>query len=469
MKSPVSELEISSWIAQGMGQGLHWFSEDVPPARLAPVLAGMANAQGGTVLLGLAPRTPEIMGLRDLPAALDRVFQAALLADPALILPIPTQVIVQGCAVLVISVPPGLPHVYSVDGRFWGREGTQTNPLSARRLRALLMERGAVQLESRLVPGVTLEDLDLQQIDSYCASLDLPPGFDWREVLLRRGCLQKSDGEYYPTHAALLLFGRAPQQWLPSASILAARFTGPAFTDNFIRQELAGTLPNQLRQAEAFLRANLRSVVRMSGLNRQETLEYPFEAVRELLVNAVAHRDYNLQGDTIHIHVFTDHLEIHSPGTLPGPVTLNNLLEARFARNAVITQILSDLGFVERLGYGVDRVVSSMRQAGLRPPRFEEIAGTFRVTLYNDIHQPETQQVDLPDLSIYAHLNLNQRQVQALEYVAHHRRINSREYQERCPEVHAESLRRDLADLVSKGVFIKIGDKRATYYILKKR
>jgi ATP-dependent DNA helicase RecG len=80
------------------------------------------------------------------------------------------------------------------------------------------------------------------------------------------------------------------------ATILAARFSGVTFNDRFVRQEIGGTLPEQLRQAEAFVRANLQSVVRLVGLTHQETLEYPFEAVRELLVNAVAHRDYNLQG-----------------------------------------------------------------------------------------------------------------------------------------------------------------------------
>ena len=121
----------------------------------------------------------------------------------------------------------------------------------------------------------------------------------------------------------------------------------------------------------------------MVGLTHQEAPEYPLEAVRELLVNAVAHRDYNLQGDNIHLFIFADRLEVQSPGGLPGPVTLHNLLDARFARNAVITQVLSDLGFVERLGYGLDRVIESLKKCQAARPRFEEIAGSFRVTLQN--------------------------------------------------------------------------------------
>ena len=94
-----------------------------------------------------------------------------------------------------------------------------------------------------------------------------------------------------PNYAGLLLFGRHPQRWLPNATILAARFSGAAFADHYLKQDIAGTLVDQLHQVEAFFYQNLPSVVRLMGLAHAEALEYPPEAVRELLVNAVAHRD----------------------------------------------------------------------------------------------------------------------------------------------------------------------------------
>lgn len=456
-----------------MGPGLHWFPEETPVTRLAAVLVGMANTSGGMVLLGVSPRSGQLVGVKDIPEAIDRVFQAALLVEPPLVLPLPQVREVEGVSLLQITVPPGLPHVFSLDGRYLGRDGTQTNPLPARRLRQLLLERGVVQFESRCPPGAGLKDLDEEQVEAYIQALNRRLGLpmaEWAageeahtELLLQRGCLKREDGVLRPTYAALLLFGRRPQQWLPNATILAARFSGTAFSDRYLKQDIHGTLPHQLRQAEIFLRENLRQVVRMTGLTHEETSEYPFEAVRELLVNAVAHRDYNLQGDNIHLNIFSDRIEVQSPGNLPGPVNLENLLEARFSRNPVIVQILSDLGFVERLGYGLDRVVYAMRQSGLRQPLFEEVGGTFRVTLYGEA-QPSAQ---LPDLSVYQAKGLNPRQEQALAYLARRRRITNREYAELCPDVHAETLRRDMADLVAKGILIKVGDKRATYYILK--
>lgn len=468
--------DLQAYLEAGIGPQVHWFPEDVPVERLAGALVGMANGRGGVVLVGISPRAGHIQGLSNPQAMLDHVFQAALLAEPPLVLPLPQVRHTPSGAVVLVQVPMGLPYVYSLEGRYLGREGAQTNPLPARRLRQLLIERGVVQFEAQTVPGATLDDLDMEKAAAYVASLGvagehgLPPGESVEQVLLRRGCLNQETGpggerSLRPNYAGLLLFGRHPQRWLPNATILAARFSGAAFADHFLKQDIGGTLVDQLHQVEAFFYQNLPSAVRMVGLAHEETLEYPPEAVRELLVNAVAHRDYNLQGDNIHLNIFADRLEVQSPGGLPGPVNLDNLLEARFSRNAVIVQVLADLGFVERLGYGLDRVVRAVRQAGLRQPKFEEIGGAFRVTLFGESLIPHNAQLHL--VAAYQHLNLNPRQEQALAYLIHNQRITSRDYQELCPEVHPETLRRDLVDLVERDVLIKVGDKRATYYILK--
>jgi ATP-dependent DNA helicase RecG len=457
--------DVKTLIAHGLGEQLHWFPEDMPAEKLASVLVGMANTSGGIILVGISPRAGQLQGVHNPEKVCDCIFQAALLIDPPLVLPLPTVEYVGGLQVVRLVVPQGLPNVYSLDGRYFGREGAQTNPLPARRLRQLLVERGVVQFETLTPPSASLDDLDAQKVDAYLSVLNMAGGQSPWEILHRRGCLTRVTDVYAPTYAALLLFGRYPQQWLPNATILAARFNGITFADRFMKKEITGTLPEQLQQAEAFMRGNMRSVVRLIGLQHEETDEYPPEAVRELLVNAVAHRDYNLQGDNIHLFIFADRIEVHSPGGLPGPVTLENLLEARFSRNGILVQVLSDLGYIERLGYGLDRVVTSMRRQGLRPPRFEEVAGSFRVTLFGD-SPPAQSTVDL-DLSAYQHLDLNPRQQLALGYLGRHRRITSRDYQELCPDVHPETLRRDLVDLVDHDILIKVGDKRATYYILK--
>ncbi len=468
MESP--EFDIFPLIAQGMGPDLHWCSEQVEMGELAATLVALANSAGGTLFVGINPDSGKIQGVEDVRSAIDRVFRACLLAEPTLVIPVPSVKRVRQVEVLQISVPQGLPHVFSLEGRYYWREGRQTTPIPPRQLRQLLVKKGMVLFESRIPPGVNYRDLDQQQLEAYVqayyAAARVPEGESRpgvNEILLQRGCLQEDNGDLRPTYAALLLFGRSPQRWLPTAQILAARFSGNSFGDRFIKEEINGSLVSQLKQAEKFLQANLQRVVRLIGFSHHEVLEYPFDAVRELMVNAIAHRDYNVQGDSIHLNIFADRLEVTSPGELPGPITVDNLLAARFSRNPVIVQVLADLGYVEKLGYGLDRVVSTMREYSLPPPRFEEAAGTFRVTLHNTL----AEEFSPPDLSPAQLLDLNPRQEAALTYLSARRRITNREYQELCPDVHSETLRRDLADLVSRGLLIKIGDKKATYYILK--
>ncbi len=457
--------EIRSILDRGRSSAVDWFPEGVGASQIALTLAGMANAGGGTVLLGVAPRSSRLQGLADPEAASDKLLQAALLTDPPLILPLPAKVNVGDRTVLAVHVPPGLPHVYALDGRYLVRENTTNGPLPARRLRKLLLERGEVSFESSDPQGASYADLDERKVEDYLRLLPGLTGETPQEVLSGRGCLKALGRDLRPTVAGLLLFGKKPQRWLPGADLLAARFSGREMTDQFVREAITGTLPDQLRRANAFLTENIRRVARLSGLAREEQPEYPPDAVREVVVNAVAHRDYSIQGDDIRVLLFSNRLEVFSPGRLPGPMTVANIASERFSRNAAVVQVLADMGFIERLGYGVDRILALMRKAGLRRPHFEETAGGFRVTLYGQGEASGSRPaISLPHREA---LELNPRQELALNYVTGHRRITNREFQDLCPDVHAETIRRDLADLVEQGILLKIGDKRATYYILK--
>ena len=224
-------------------------------------------------------------------------------------------------------------------------------------------------------------------------------------------------------------------------------------------------MPDQIRRAEAFLVSNMKRGVRLVSLEREEQVEYPTKVVREAIVNAVAHRDYSIRGDEIRVFMFSDRIEFYSPGRLPSHVTVDNIIEERFSRNEVIVQVLADMGFIEHLGYGIDRMIKLMRDYGLPAPRFQETAGGFRVTLYG--HGEGLAIEEEINLARWSHLDLNERQQKALAYLLEERRITNREYQELCPDVSSETIRRDLADLVNKNVLLKIGRKRATYYIFK--
>jgi ATP-dependent DNA helicase RecG len=243
------------------------------------------------------------------------------------------------------------------------------------------------------------------------------------------------------------------------------QYRGTELADEFERDDIQDTLPDAIRRAERWLLEHMRRGSRMVGLVREDWVQFPPPVVREALVNAVAHRDYSMRGEGIRIALFADRLECYSPGRLPGHVTLDNLVQERFSRNETLVQVLADLGLIERLGYGIDRMFAQMAAAGLPEPVFRETAAGFLVTLYG---QPATTDPQTGiDTSAWVQQGLNERQIAALLFLQQQHRITNRDLQELAPDVSAETIRRDLADLVERGLLLKVGERRATYYILK--
>jgi len=448
----------------------HELPERVTVRQLATTLTALANARGGTVLIGRG-------GLRDIPAARDKVSQACMNCEPPLPdLPAKPVKADEGES-LRVSVLAGLPDVYSVGGRYWIRRGKRNRSLSGKPLQQLILERsasgaGIISFESRPISNATLDDINRETVREYLRISRREPAGNVEnlsnealvQVLTHLGCLLRKEEHYQPNYAGILLFGQDPHRFLPGNEIILVRYAGTQMSDEFLRDDLRGTLPEQIKRAEAFLVGNMRKGSRLSGWQREEQTEYPLEAVREAVVNAVAHRDYSIQGEGIRVVMFVDRLEVYSPGRLPGHVTLENIIDERFSRNPIIVRMLVDLGFIESLGYGIDRMIQLMEDAGLPRPVFEETANGFKVTLRGHGEQLVS---DGADRSRWVHLNLNERQQKALAYLTDNDRITNRVYQELCPDVSPETVRRDLVELVRRGLLLKIGDKRATYYIFK--
>jgi ATP-dependent DNA helicase RecG len=267
-----------------------------------------------------------------------------------------------------------------------------------------------------------------------------------------------------PTVAGVLLFASKPQAFLPQSGLTFVKFIGsePRGEDGYPgygrREEIGGPLPQIIRRAWQVVGEEMRKGAVVTALERKERTEYPVAAVREALVNAVAHRDYRLRGRRIEVRMFSDRMEITSPGGLPGFITVDNIVEEHFSRNPRIVSGLYQWGYIEELGLGVDLMIDEMVRAGHPPPRFKDTPYSFSVSLYNVLER-EPQ----PEWSG----RVSERQARALAYVERHGRITNREYRDLCPGLSPETLRLDLSELVDNGMLLKVGAKRGTYYILR--
>ena len=158
------------------------------------------------------------------------------------------------------------------------------------------------------------------------------------------------------------------------------------------------------------------------------------------------------------MRMYADRLEVISPGGLPGFITIDNIVEEHFSRNPRVVAGLFQWGYIEELGLGIDRMIEDMVSQGHPPPKFKAQPYSFAVTLFNARDRKVVPRWETV---------MNERQARAVTYIRENGRITNREYRQLCPDVSPETLRLDLTDLVDRGVLIKIGAKKGTYYILK--
>jgi ATP-dependent DNA helicase RecG len=458
--------ELAALLNEPESERLAFLRERARLDDVAETLVAFANRSGGTLIFGVSGRgRARVEGVRESAAVRELVLEAALACTPPLILPLPQEASHGDAQLIVAMVPAGLSQVYALHGKYLRREGATNQPLAPDALRRLLIDRGDVAWDRSPAAVGTLADLDETKIAAYAARLGPDAASDPLAFLQRRGCVVYGPSALSPTNAGLLLFARDVEQFMPQAEITLVQYRGRDMADAFEREDVRDTLPEAIRRAERWLMAHMRKGSRMIGLEREDWAQFPPGAVRETIVNAVAHRDYSVRGEGVRVSLFSDRLEVYSPGRLPGHVTVANIVAERFSRNETLVQVLADLGLIERLGYGIDRMLRQMEDAGLPPPTFRETAAGFLVILEGQ--GAEALPLDSVDLRAWAQQGLNERQIAALMQVTEQRRITNRDLQERYPAVSAETIRRDLADLVERGLLLKVGDKRATYYILK--
>lgn len=429
---------------------------------LAETLVAFANTDGGAILLGV-DANGEVTG-HLMSEDADSLLRAALARIRPLVRTETEQIEERDGLIVAINVPRSSELHGLIDGRMLARASDGNVPMDAQRVMGLATSKATLEFEKDIVAGATWDDLDPQVIDDYSKRRQERVGREINETpqeLLRSLGAVTPAGEI--TVAGILLFGKDPQAFLPQSGVTYVRFHGKEPQAGYARREdLTGALVRILEKVTQVLLVELRGESVMRGMKREDYSILPQEAVREALVNAISHREYRLAGRRVEIRQYEDRLEIVSPGSLPAYITLDNMVEEHFSRNSRIVRGLYEWKYIEELGLGVDLMYSLMQQQGHPPPEFKADEKTVVVTLRRGVGIVPPFRFAPEEGS-----RLNERQVKAIQYLKQYGRITNREYRDLCPDVSAETLRLDLADLVDRGAVLKIGDKKGTFYMLK--
>ena len=300
------------------------------------------------------------------------------------ILPFPNMTVekktLRGCEVAVIQVSPSDNPPVKVDGRCWIRPGPRRAQATPEDERRLTEKRrwGNLPYDMQGVAGATVEtDIDMRRFESeYLPTAVSPEVLEEnrrdREEQLKALRLVAQDGT--PTVTAILMLGIDPRRWFPGAYIQFVRYDGGKVTAPVLDQaELSGTLADQLREVDKLLNLHIFTALDNSGDRHIEGPDYPLPALRELVRNAVIHRNYEDSYTPVRVTWFRNSLQISSPGSVYGAVTRQNFgaPDATSYRNPSIAEAMKSQGFMQRFGMGIQIAREELRENGNPPPEFK--------------------------------------------------------------------------------------------------
>lgn len=346
-------------------ENLHTEFKEWPIQRdkLAAALVAMANTDGGQLVLGVS-EDREAVGVEDVDAVTRTVDNVAYQNCEPPVTVVQEVLHPEGAEhpVLVVNVPKGDMRPYRTNrGVYYIRTSSGRSQASREELLRLFQATESLYYDESPMVRLSISDLDLDAFERYldqAGQAHLDPD---RERLLGNWNLID---EGHPTLAGIVLFGREPQRHLPYAQINAARFPG---TEDALepsdRKDLSGRLLEVIGQAERFLDLHLATPHRIRGFEPEAKPELPAEALREAVVNAVAHRDYTIRGP-VRLFIFDDRVEIRTPGKPPNGVDEGSMRAGiHVVRNPTIYSRLADAGLVTRAGTGIRRIIKLLREA----------------------------------------------------------------------------------------------------------
>ena len=269
------------------------------------------------------------------------------------------------------------------------RVGDKSKKLNFEQRLQLVYAKGVKYFEDESVAGATLQDIDLEYVGMYIEKIGYTKGDAEYYLRHNNDFVTAIDGEDKISTAAILLFGINPQRFFPRARLRFVKYDGRKAEVgdrmNVIKDEkFKGRILDQVQNALAFVKTQIREYTKLGeGAVFQTIPEYPEFCWTELIVNAVAHRDYSIKGTDIQIKMYDDHFDVESPGLLPGIVRVNNIREFHFSRNPKIIELLTEYDLVKEYGEGVDRIFRDMEEAGLPEPVYRQSDFMLYATLKN--------------------------------------------------------------------------------------
>ena len=362
------------------------------PKGLSNHFSAFANADGGTLVIGIEDNGV-VTGIDEYPENVNEILRVPFdFCRPSI--RVETEVV--ECIdrngrpnhLLIITIPQSTElHANQQDDVYY-RMGDKSQKLSFDDRLRLMYSKGTRYYEDEPVADSTIDDIDMDVVAAYCEKIGYTKSAQ-EYITQNKSFIVTKGGHSEMSGAAILLFGKDPQRFFQRARIRFIRYEGTeakvGAEMNVIKDRLfTGRILDMLEAALSFVQDQIKEHTHLDqGGKFVTTPEYPEFVWKELIVNAVAHRDYSIKGTDIQIKMFDDRIVVESPGNLPGIVRLNNMRQVHFSRNPKIAAYLHEYDYVQEFGEGVDRIYREMESAGLPGPEYRDVAFMLHVTVRN--------------------------------------------------------------------------------------
>lgn len=426
--------------------------------------AAFANTESGRIFVGVSPEG-KVSGIQIGKGTIEKlVNHIAQNTDPKLHPKVTTKKI-DGKEVLVVEVRESHDHLVLAFGRPYIRVGKSTMKMSKDEYERLILEKHKekLQFDKQICDKANLDDIDWEFVTKeFMALYENASGKKIsgtpKAILESLNCIKDNR----PTNAGILLFGKNPQKFFMNAYIALARYSAEDVDIKRLDyKEFIGNLFQQIDNCGEYLKEHIAvmSQLRNDRVQREDIPEYGWFSIRELITNAVCHRDYSNIGTKVIIKMFSNRIEFYNPGGLPKGITPKNIAEMQFSRNPIIAKILAKVEYIEELGEGWNKILKEHKEHPLRPrlPMVKTDDYTFIVNIYS-VKDKFVEKKETHDF--------NKRQEKIISYLKSNRKINTAMCAELL-DVSSDTALRELTSLKTEGVIAKKGIGRATYYVFK--
>ena len=474
----MTKKELLKLINKGESQTVSLKSLKAKPSALARPMVSFSNTNDGIIIIGVDDKTRKVCGAtatKQKEEGIDSIHKAAKqCCQPQVDISHIEEVKTPNGTAFVVSITKDADEVYVTEGTVLVRKGTMDIKPSNYDIQLLFSKRNKLKFEEEIVDGAATEDIDFRKIakfrKEYFKNRKKKLSGEDLDILKQFGCIKKVGKKDIPTVTGIVCFGRMPQQFFSLDYIHIFRYGAPEkdssakIGDNYIDK---GTVSEMISEAYEYIVEELNKELipyKNPATGRREYIpKYPYLVIREAIANAATHREYHpFIRNGIDILWFSDRIEILNPGLLLDPITPENIYLIRNKqRSPNIARILTGYGYAEQIGEGMQLFKRECNNHPLKPkyPEYREWVDTTVTVLHPAEVGMAEKQLIIPE-------GLNERQKKAIEYIKEDERITNREYRE-IFTVSAATAKRELGDLIEKGICRIAGAGRSLHYLLK--